>query len=438
MKQSIINQIVKIVIAGFLAITPASLFALEIVAEGATQVYDNYRGAIDNGKNPQEASKEAVTNTYIAQSWEKGSVSKGLLIAEAGVNLIETLTGEDGLSTVRDIMHSTNVDLISDNHATSDRTQIVGGALYGLGHVAGHFEDKNKERDNEYFLEQHKEERKKDKYWNCRYKIDPNSGRYINVQQQYGMATVMQCIREKEQAEAREVLEEALLQCNPWYSVEDLEELISSDDLNTRNKGLTIKQNALKCYYESQKEQSENFDDEITTSPIASGKTTTNNEIGSDSIQTEQISNYGNDTKNGEAGGENKTSQTNETKSMVKTSVLTDKELLEQIKVNQYRLDSFRLSEDNKESLDKAAEVLMRNKDISIILLGHTCNIGEDSVNYCIGILRAKAAKKYLVEKGIEARRISIQSAGSKKPIASNATPSGRATNRRVEIIINE
>ena len=71
MKQSIINQIVKIVIAGFLAITPASLFALEIVAEGATQVYDNYRGAIDNGKNPQEASKEAVTNTYIAQSWEK-------------------------------------------------------------------------------------------------------------------------------------------------------------------------------------------------------------------------------------------------------------------------------------------------------------------------------------------------------------------------------
>ena len=48
--------------------------------------------------------------------------------------------------------------------------------------------------------------------------------------------------------------------------------------------------------------------------------------------------------------------------------------------------------------------------------------------------MRAKEAKKYLVDKGIDAKRISVHSYGAKKPLVPNATAENRAQNRRVEI----
>ena len=73
---------------------------------------------------------------------------------------------------------------------------------------------------------------------------------------------------------------------------------------------------------------------------------------------------------------------------------------------------------------------------MEIELLGHSCNIGDQDAKYIVGIQRAKAAKQYLVDKGIDAKRIYVHSYADKKPLVKNDSPANRATNRRVEIKI--
>lgn len=107
---------------------------------------------------------------------------------------------------------------------------------------------------------------------------------------------------------------------------------------------------------------------------------------------------------------------------------------LEIISINGFKFNSIALSEENKEQLDQAAQILLSNSEVEIELLGHSCELGDKETNYNFGIMRAKEAKKYLVDKGIDAKRISVHSYGAKKPLVPNATAENRAQNRRVEI----
>lgn len=107
---------------------------------------------------------------------------------------------------------------------------------------------------------------------------------------------------------------------------------------------------------------------------------------------------------------------------------------LEKISINGFKFNSIALSEENKEQLDQAAQILLSNSEVEIELLGHSCELGDKETNYNFGIMRAKEAKKYLVDKGIDAKRISVHSYGAKKPLVPNATAENRAQNRRVEI----
>lgn len=107
---------------------------------------------------------------------------------------------------------------------------------------------------------------------------------------------------------------------------------------------------------------------------------------------------------------------------------------LEKISINGFKFNSITLSEENKEQLDQAAQILLSNSEVEIELLGHSCELGDKETNYNFGIMRAKEAKKYLVDKGIDAKRISVHSYGAKKPLVPNTTAENRAQNRRVEI----
>jgi len=84
--------------------------------------------------------------------------------------------------------------------------------------------------------------------------------------------------------------------------------------------------------------------------------------------------------------------------------------------------------------LNELYEFLYDNPTIVIEVSGHTNGLPAD--DYCdrISAERAKSVGDFLVNKGIEARRVISKGYGKRKPVASNQTPEGRKKNQRVEI----
>ena len=88
--------------------------------------------------------------------------------------------------------------------------------------------------------------------------------------------------------------------------------------------------------------------------------------------------------------------------------------------------------------LDRFAQTLNANPATSVRIIGHTDNTGSDAVNDPLSVNRAASTRAYLVNRGVQADRIAIDGRGAHEPVASNATESGRAQNRRVEIYVAE
>jgi outer membrane protein OmpA-like peptidoglycan-associated protein len=86
--------------------------------------------------------------------------------------------------------------------------------------------------------------------------------------------------------------------------------------------------------------------------------------------------------------------------------------------------------------LDNIANVMNSNKAYNLMIEGHTDASGDEAKNLILSKDRAKAAKDYLIEKGIDAKRLTSEGYGITKPVADNNTAAGRAKNRRVEFNI--
>jgi len=84
--------------------------------------------------------------------------------------------------------------------------------------------------------------------------------------------------------------------------------------------------------------------------------------------------------------------------------------------------------------LNEVAEILMKNPGIKVEIQGHTDNRGAAKYNLMLSDKRANAVMEYLVEHGISPNRLTAVGYGFKRPAVSNATPEGRAQNRRVEL----
>ncbi len=88
--------------------------------------------------------------------------------------------------------------------------------------------------------------------------------------------------------------------------------------------------------------------------------------------------------------------------------------------------------------LDKIAESLTApvNASRTIDVTGNSDAIGSEKANVKLGQDRADQAKAYLVSKGVADTRINARTAGESDPIAPNITDNGRATNRRVLVML--
>ena len=93
------------------------------------------------------------------------------------------------------------------------------------------------------------------------------------------------------------------------------------------------------------------------------------------------------------------------------------------------------LPSSNKE-MDRLAKVLTENENLSILIEGHTDNVGDKQALKDLSLKRAKAIKSYLVLSGIEESRIDVIGYGDEKALNANETEREREKNRRVEIRI--
>jgi outer membrane protein OmpA-like peptidoglycan-associated protein len=89
-----------------------------------------------------------------------------------------------------------------------------------------------------------------------------------------------------------------------------------------------------------------------------------------------------------------------------------------------------------EDRLTEVAKALADNPNRAIVVEGHTDSTGSVSLNDDLSKRRAESVRDYLIRRGIPADRVRAVGIGSRRPVADNATPEGRANNRRVEIIL--
>jgi len=95
------------------------------------------------------------------------------------------------------------------------------------------------------------------------------------------------------------------------------------------------------------------------------------------------------------------------------------------------------INANGKDAIRKVARVLKDKPDIAITVEGHTDTDGNAAFNWDLSVGRATSVVKELTKNGVDPSRITAAGRGEFQPVASNKTPSGKAKNRRTEIILS-
>lgn len=113
------------------------------------------------------------------------------------------------------------------------------------------------------------------------------------------------------------------------------------------------------------------------------------------------------------------------------------------IKTIYFDFNRSKIKERSERILKDVSTILVENPEMEVQLNGHTDAKGTPPYNNTLSKTRASQAKRFLIERGISANRISTKGYGESNPVALNKDdrgrdlPEGRRFNRRVEIIVS-
>ena len=94
------------------------------------------------------------------------------------------------------------------------------------------------------------------------------------------------------------------------------------------------------------------------------------------------------------------------------------------------------LKEESYARLSNLLEYMTAKESVVIELAGHTDSMGSGEANQRLSEARAVEVKRYLVSRGIDARRINAVGYGETQPVADNDTAEGRRENRRTVVTV--
>ena len=101
-----------------------------------------------------------------------------------------------------------------------------------------------------------------------------------------------------------------------------------------------------------------------------------------------------------------------------------------------FTVNSAVLSPQSMASLDEFAQVMRQYPQTAILVQGYTDSTGSEEHNQALSQRRAQAVFNHLALREVEPGRMAAIGYGEGYPVADNATPDGRAQNRRVSILV--
>lgn len=99
--------------------------------------------------------------------------------------------------------------------------------------------------------------------------------------------------------------------------------------------------------------------------------------------------------------------------------------------VVQFDLNKWDIKPEYYSRLDRIAELMIECPSAQVQIDGHTCNIWTEKYNMKLSLMRATEVMKYLVNRGVGSRQLTVTGHGLTSPSASNKTEDGRSSNRR-------
>ncbi len=118
-----------------------------------------------------------------------------------------------------------------------------------------------------------------------------------------------------------------------------------------------------------------------------------------------------------------------------KASVVPEKPAFTGVPTVYFAFDKSVISDTAANKLDEVVAAVA-DSDARLVLEGHTDWVATERYNYDLSLRRSENVRRYLESKGIARSRMSVRGFGETRPIASNTTAEGRASNRRVDIRI--
>ena len=102
-----------------------------------------------------------------------------------------------------------------------------------------------------------------------------------------------------------------------------------------------------------------------------------------------------------------------------------------------FDFDRNNLRPDALRVLDEAIEALKANPALTLLIEGHTCNIGTPEYNMALADRRAQSVRDYLSSRGVNPDRLRTVSYGEERPKHDNEREETRRLNRRAALVVS-
>ena len=122
----------------------------------------------------------------------------------------------------------------------------------------------------------------------------------------------------------------------------------------------------------------------------------------------------------------------------IKTKTLSDDELALLKLPIIFAKGSADITDQSKINAQRIGAMLAKHPDLLFRITGHTCDLGDDKVNYRLGLRRAETLFREFSSAGVKTTQISTFSKGELEPLYPNINEDNRRRNRRVVVVIED